>query len=505
MRRGNSWLAALPGLLVVMLLAQLDMTIVGTAMPRIVGDLGGAEHLSWVVTAYALAATVVTPLYGKLGDMFGRKRLLLTSIVLFLAGSVLSGMAQGMLELITFRALQGLGAGGLIVGVFATIGELVSPRERGKLQGYFAAVGALSMIGGPLLGGLITDHLGWRWTFYINVPLGILALVIVTATLHLPKRGSSHRVDFAGAGLLAAGASAIVLLTTWGGNQHAWTSPTIIGLGATGVAALVGFLLVERRATEPILPLHLFRHRNFTVSSGLAFLVGFSMFGAITFLPLFMQIAQGASATNSGALLTPMMLGAMAMSLVAGQIVTRTGRYRAMPIAGSAAMAAGMYLLSTLDATSSHLTTTLYMVLLGLGMGLLMQITRLLPQNSVEPADMGVASSTPQFFQTIGGSLGVALFGAIFTSRLHASLGSAAGAGGSGGGLDPAKIAGLPDAVREAITHAVTNASQGVFVWAAAVGALAFLLAWGVKHVPLRGGPAQSVEQEAPKELAAVD
>ncbi|MBO0827441.1 MAG: MFS transporter [Streptosporangiales bacterium] len=485
-----------------MLLAQLDMTIVGTAMPRIVGDLGGAEHLAWVVTAYALAVTVVTPLYGKLGDMFGRKRLLLISIVLFLAGSVLSGMAQGMTELIGFRALQGLGAGGLIVGVMATIGELVTPRERGKLQGYFAAVGALAMIGGPLLGGLITDHFGWRWTFYINLPLGILALVIVTATLHLPERAaSSHRVDYAGAGLLAVAASAIVLLTTWGGSRYDWTSPTILGLGALGLAALVGFLLVERRAAEPIVPLRLFRHRNFSVSSGIAFLVGFSMFGAITFLPLFMQLAQGASATNSGTLLMPMMLGAMVMSLVSGQIISRTGRYRALPIVGSAAMAAGMYLLSTLNENSAHLTTTLYMVVLGLGMGLLMQITRLLPQNSVEPADMGVASSTPQFFQTIGGSIGVSLFGAIFSSRLQDSLGSAAG---SGSGLDPAKIAGLPEAVRAAITHGVTYATHGVFLWAAAVGALAFLLAWGVKHVPLRGSQPATVEQDEPKELAAV-
>lgn len=500
-------MAALPGLLIVMLLAQLDMTIVGTAMPRIVGDLGGAEHLAWVVTAYALAVTVVTPLYGKLGDMFGRKRLLLISIVLFLAGSVLSGMAQGMPELIGFRALQGLGAGGLIVGVMATIGELVTPRERGRLQGYFAAVGAVSMIGGPLLGGLITDHFGWRWTFYINLPLGILALVIVTSTLHLPQRArSGHRVDYAGAGLLAVAAAAIVLLTTWGGNQYAWTSPTILGLGALGLVALIGFLLAERRAAEPIVPLRLFRHRNFSVSSGLAFLVGFSMFGAITFLPLFLQLAQGASATNSGTLLMPMMLGAMAMSLISGQIITRTGRYRALPIIGSAAMATGMFLLSTLDETSSHLMTTLFMVLLGLGMGLLMQITRLLPQNSVEVADMGVASSTPQFFQTIGGSIGVSLFGAIFTSRLQDSLGSAAGSSGSGAGLDPATIASLPDAVREAITHAVTYATHGVFLWAAAVGALAFLLAWGVKHVPLRGGPTATVEQPEQKELVvAVD
>lgn len=501
-RRGL--LTVLPGLLVVMLLAQLDMTIVGTAMPRIVGDLGGAEHLAWVVTAYMLAVTVVTPLYGKLGDMFGRKRLLLTGIVLFLVGSALSGMAQDMTQLIAFRAIQGLGAGGLIVGVMATIGDLVAPRERAKLQGYFVATMAVSMIGGPLLGGLITDHLSWRWTFYINLPLGIAALALVAATLRLPKRTSAHRIDFLGAGLLAVASTAIVLVTTWGGAEHAWGSATIIGLAVLAAGALVAFLVVESRAAEPILPLHVFRHRNFSVSSALAFLVGFGMLGAITFLPLFMQIVQGASATNSGLLLVPMMAGAMVMSLVAGQIIARTGRYRALPIVGAAAMSVGLFLLSRLTESSADLSTTAFMVVLGLGMGLLMQITRLLPQNSVDPSDMGVASSTPQFFQTIGGSIGVAIFGAVFNDRLRDSLGGAGGgAAAAGTGIDPATIAQLPAPVREALEHAVTHATQGVFLLATGVALVAFLVAWAIKAVPLRTAP-QPQQGDEPRELVEV-
>lgn len=502
-RRGL--LTVLPGLLIVMLLAQLDMTIIGTAMPRIVGDLGGAEHLAWVVTAYTLAVTVVTPLYGKLGDMFGRKKLLMAGIVLFLAGSALSGLSQDMGQLIAFRALQGLGAGGLIVGVMATIGELVAPRERAKLQGYFAATMAVSMIGGPLLGGFITDSLSWRWTFYINLPLGVVALALIAATLHLPGRTSTHRIDFAGAGLLAAAATAIVLVTTWGGDEYAWDSATIIGLAGLGAAALAAFLVVESRAAEPILPLRLFRTRNFSVSSALAFVVGFAMFGTITFLPLFMQTAQGASATTSGVLLMPMMLGAMVMSLISGQIVGRTGRYRALPIVGSAVMTGGLFLLSQLTEDSSDLTTTVSMVVLGLGMGTLMQLIRLLPQNSVELADMGVASSTPQFFQTIGGSFGVSLFGAIFTGRLADSLGGASGAGGAGVGLDPARIAGLPDAIREALVHGVTYATQGVFFWATCVAAVAFVLSWALESVPLRSQLPKAPAADDDRVLAAVE
>ena len=496
-RRGV--LTVLPGLIIAMLLAQLDNMIVGTAMPRIVGELGGVEHLSWVVTAYILATTLSTPLYGKLGDLYGRKNLFVFAIAVFLVGSALSGLSQSMAELIAFRAVQGLGAGGLIVSVMAIIGDLVPPRERGKLQGYFVAVMAVAMIGGPLLGGVLTDHLSWRWAFYINLPLGIVALVVVVTTLHLPKRTTEHRIDYLGAALLSAGIAAIVLVTTWGGTQYAWSSATIVGLALGGVAALVAFCLVEARAAEPVLPLWLFRDRNFSATSAIAFLSGFALFGAITFLPIFMQVAQGASATNSGALLIPLMIGAMGASLVAGQLVSRTGRYRTLPILGGAAMSIGMFGFSLLDEGTSRVTSSGYMIVLGIGLGLLMQVTILIAQNSVEPKDMGVASSTSMFFRTIGGSFGVALFGAIFNRRLQDSLGGAA----AGRRLDPATIGQLPASARATVAHAVSHATQGVFLYAAAVAVLAFVLAWAIRAVPLRGGPAQPPEPDT-AELAGV-
>jgi EmrB/QacA subfamily drug resistance transporter len=388
-------LVVLPGLLLAIMLAMLDQLIVGTALPRIVGDLGGVAHLSWVVTAYVLASTITTPLYGKLGDMYGRKRLFITAIVIFLAGSALAGLSQTMAELIMFRAIQGLGAGGLMVSAIAIIGDLVSPRERGQYMGYIMAVMMIATIGGPLLGGWITDSFSWRWIFYINLPIGGAALAYLAATLKLSRRRVEHRVDYLGAVVLAIAATAIVLGATWGGTQYAWASPQIIGLIAVSVVAVAAFLVIESRAAEPILPLHIFRNRNFSLVTALSFLAGLSMFGAITFLPLYQQTVQGASPTISGLLLTPMMVGVMITSLIAGQITTRTGRYRALPILGSGGMALGMFLLSLLGVNTSRVTAGLYMVVLGLGMGFLMQMTTLLAQNSVQPTDIGVASSSP--------------------------------------------------------------------------------------------------------------
>src|SRR5215218_2875556 len=327
-------LIVLPGLLLAMMLAMLDNFIVGTAMPRIVGELGGLSHLSWVVTAYVLGTTVSTPIWGKIGDLYGRKNIFLTSIVIFLIGSALSGAAQGMGELIGFRALQGLGAGGLIVGVMAIIGDLVPPRERGKYQGMMAGIMAVAMVAGPLAGGFITDNLSWRWAFYINLPLGAVALAVLVTTLRLPRYRSEHRIDWLGAGLLSVGITALTLITTWGGHEYAWTSWQIFALAATAVAALAGFVVVERRAPEPILPLSIFRNGNFALISAIGFLLGFTMFGAINFLPLFQQTVQGASATNSGLLLLPMMLTMMAVSILAGQVITKTGRYKLFPILG---------------------------------------------------------------------------------------------------------------------------------------------------------------------------
>ncbi|MBV9380265.1 MAG: MFS transporter [Streptosporangiaceae bacterium] len=494
-------LIVLPGLLLAILLAMLDQLIVGTALPRIVGSLGGVTHLSWVVTAYILASTVTTPFYGKLGDMYGRKRLFVAAIVIFLAGSALSGLSQSMAQLIAFRAVQGLGAGGLMVGAMATLGDIVPPRERGRYMSYMMVVMMLATIGGPLLGGFITDHFSWRWIFYINVPVGGAALVYLIATLHLPTRRVSHRIDYLGGVLLAVATTAIILLATWGGTQYRWGSPEIIGLGVISVAAAAAFAVTQMRAAEPILPLHVFRNGNFSLSMVLTFLTGLAMFGAMTFLPLYQQTVQRASATVSGLLLTPMMLGVTVTSIVAGQVTTKTGRYKIFPILGGAFMAAGMYLLTRLGADTTRVTSGLYYVVLGLGMGFLMQMVSLIAQNSVQLKDMGVASSARMFFQQIGGSLGVAAFGAVFASRLTGSLHSAARPGvrisAGGGQFDPATVNRLPGPLRHDVFVAIAHAIQGVFIWAVPASVLMFVLAWFIREVPLRGrAPAQ--EQGAP-------
>ncbi|MFD4572965.1 MDR family MFS transporter [Streptomyces sp. NPDC058417] len=491
-------------LMITMMLAMLDNMIVGTAMPTIVGELGGLEHLSWVVTAYTLATAASTPLWGKIGDMYGRKGAFLASIVIFLIGSALSGMAQDMSQLIAFRAVQGLGAGGLMVGVMAIIGDLVPPRERGKYQGMMAGVMAIAMIGGPLVGGTITDHLGWRWAFYINLPLGIVALGLITAVLHLPKKRSQARIDYLGAILLTVGITSIVLVTTWGGTEYAWSSARIMELIGIGVAALVGFVFWQTKASEPILPLHIFRSRNFTLMSIIGFITGFVMFGATLFLPLYQQSVQGASATNSGLLLLPM-LGAMLLtSLVVGRITTNSGRYKIFPILGGVLMTIGLYLLSTMDTDTSRFTSGVFMAVVGLGMGCLMQITMLVAQNSVEMKDMGVASSSATLFRTLGSSFGVAIMGALFNSRVQDVMSERAGALGSkvteqSAQLDAASLAKLPAAAREAYQFAVSDGTHAAFVLGAAVTVIGLVAAFFVKEVPLRGAApgAKDAEGEA--------
>jgi EmrB/QacA subfamily drug resistance transporter len=447
-----------------------------------------------------LAATITTPLYGKLGDLYGRKRLLMAAIIIFLAGSALSGLAHSMDQLIAFRAVQGLGAGGLMVGAIATIGDLVSPRERGQYMGYMMAAMMLAMIAGPLLGGYITDSLSWRWIFYINMPVGGAALLYLAATLHLPRLRVPHRIDYLGAGVLAVAATSIVLLTTWGGSQYAWGSRTIVGLGALAVVAAAVFLMVEARAAEPVLPLHVFRNRNFSLATGMSFLLGLAMFGALTFLPIYQQTVQHLSATGSGLMLIPMMLGSTVTSLIAGQVTTRTGRYKVLPIVGAAIMAVGMFLLTGLGVDTTRLTSGLYFLVLGIGMGFLMQITTLIVQNSVPPADMGVASSSRTFFQQIGGSIGVALFGAIFARRLTEALSArlpGAHINAAGGQLDPVTVNGLAPAVRNDVFFAIAHGVQGVFIWAAPSAVIVLLLALFIKEVPLRGrAPAAEVASE---------
>jgi EmrB/QacA subfamily drug resistance transporter len=491
---------------------MLDNMIVGTAMPTIVGELGGLEHLSWVVTAYTLATAAATPLWGKIGDMYGRKGAFLASIVIFLIGSALSGMAQNMGELIGFRAIQGLGAGGLMVGVMAIIGDLIPPRERGKYQGMIAGVMALAMIGGPLVGGSITDNWGWRWAFYINLPLGAVALVAVSAVLHLPKKRSQTRIDYLGAALLTLGISAIVLVTTWGGSQYAWTSARIMELTAIGVVALVGFVFWQTKAAEPVLPLHIFRSRNFTLMSLIGFLTGFVMFGAVLFLPLYQQSVQGASATNSGLLLLPMLGAMMVVSLIAGRVTTNSGRYKVFPVVGGVLMIAGLYLLSLMDTGTTRLTSGLYMAVLGAGMGCLMQITMLVAQNSVEMKDMGVASSSTTLFRTLGSSFGVAIMGALFNNRVQDVMSQRAGSLGSkitekSAQLDAKSLEKLPAVAREAYQHAVSAGVHSAFLLGAIVAVGALIAAVFVKEVTLRGaGPAApKAEQEDAAQAAVVE
>jgi EmrB/QacA subfamily drug resistance transporter len=501
-------LIVLPGLLLALILAMLDQTVVSTALPRIVGDLGGVTHLSWVVTSYVLASTITTPLYGKLGDLYGRKRWLITAIIIFLAGSALSGMSQTMDQLILFRALQGLGAGGLMVGVIATIGDMVSPRERGQYMGYMMASMMLAMIAGPLVGGYITDSLSWRWIFYINMPVGGAALIYLWTTLHLPYKKVKHKIDYLGAGVLAIAATSVVLLTTWGGTQYAWASPMIIGLGLLAIAATGSFLFIETRAAEPVLPLHVFKNRNFSVATGMSFLLGMAMLGALTFLPLYQQTVQHLSAVGSGLLLIPMMLGVTVTSLIGGFVMTRTGRYRFMPIVGGAIMTVAMFLLTGLGVHTTLLQSGLYYVVLGVGMGFLMQITSVIVQNSVAPKDIGVASSSRTFFQQIGGSLGVALFGAVFARRLTESMSSqlpGVHLNAGGGQLNPVTVDHLPALIRHDVFFAISHAIQGVFYLAVPAAFAVFVLAWFIKEVPLRtsAAPPPSEAPASEPEFAA--
>ncbi|MFJ5558016.1 MDR family MFS transporter [Streptomyces sp. NPDC093250] len=497
-------------LMIAMMLAMLDNMIIGTAMPTIVGDLGGLEHLSWVVTAYTLATAASTPVWGKLGDMYGRKATFMTSIVIFLIGSALSGMAQNMGELIGFRAVQGLGAGGLMVGVMAIIGDLIPPRERGKYQGMMAAVMALAMIGGPLVGGTITDNWGWRWAFYINLPLGAVALAAVGAVLHLPKKRAKAGIDYLGVALLTVGITAIVLVTTWGGTEYAWTSARIMELIGLGVASLVGFVFWQTRAVEPVVPLHIFRSRNFTLMSLIGFITGFVMFGATLFLPLYQQSVQGASATNSGLLLLPMLAAMLVTSMVAGRVTTNTGRYKVFPVLGSVLMIVGLYLLSTMDTGTSRLTSGVFMAVVGLGMGCLMQITMLVAQNSVEMKDMGVASSSTTLFRTLGSSFGVAIMGALFNSRVQDVMAERAGALGSkvteqSAQLDAESLAKLPDAAREAYQHAVSSGTHSAFLLGALIAVFSLAAAVFVKEVPLKGaGPSGKETDDGAPAPAAV-
>ncbi len=474
-------------LMLVLLIASLDQTIVSTALPTIVGDLGGVSQLSWVVTAYLLASTVVGPLYGKLGDLFGRKRLLQAAIVIFLVGSALCGLAQSMTELIAFRALQGLGGGGLMVVTLAVIGDVVSPRERGRYQGYFGAVFGVSTVIGPLLGGFLVDSVSWRWIFYVNLPIGLLALAVIAAVLPARKAEGRPKVDYLGASLLAGGLAAIVLFTSFGGTTYSWGAPQMIVLIVLGFALLGLFVVNERRASEPILPMTLFRNRVFSVSSGVAFIVGLALFGAVTYLPLYLQNVKGHSPTVSGLLMTPMMAGVLTTSIVSGQLISRFGRYKPFPVAGTAIMAIGLGLLSRLHVGTSTLGAAAYMLVLGLGLGLVMQVLVLVAQNSVDFRNLGVATSASTLFRQVGGSIGVAIFGAVFANGLASRLESKLPRGVHvPTSSNPAAVKRLPAPIHHAYVSAVTGALEPVFLIAAGFAVFAFLLTWLLREVPLR-------------------
>jgi EmrB/QacA subfamily drug resistance transporter len=483
-------LVAFSGLLLVLLLAALDSTIVSTALPTIVGELGGLEHLAWVVTAYLLAQTVVTPVYGKLGDLYGRKVVLQSAILLFLLGSALCGLSRDMTQLIVFRAIQGLGGGGLNVTTQAIVGDIVPPRERGKYQGIFGAVFGLASIAGPLLGGFFTTHLGWRWIFYVNLPLGVAALVVLAATLPAQSLRRSHAIDYAGAALLATLLAALTLVADLGGTTYAWTTPLMLGLISIALVALGLFVAVERRAAEPVLPPRLFRQRTFFVGTVVGLVVGFALFGSVTYMPVFLQVVKGASPTRSGLQMVPMMLGMLVTSVVSGQVISRTGRYKLFPIAGTAVMTGGLFLLSRLGPESTTLQASAIMAMLGLGMGMVMQVLVLAVQNAVDYRDLGAATSGATLFRLIGGSLGTAILGAIFASRLASNLSRVMPAGVPGGapgrGMSTAALAQMSPAARAVYAQAFAASLGTVFLVATVICAAGVVLACFLPERPLR-------------------
>jgi EmrB/QacA subfamily drug resistance transporter len=483
-RRNVIFVAVLLG----MLLAALDQTIVATALPTVVADLGGAGHQSWVVTSYLLASTVVTAVVGKLGDLFGRKPVFLAAISFFLVGSVLCGIANSMAVLVASRALQGVGGGAIMVTATAVIGEVIPLRERGRYQGALGAVFGVTTVIGPLLGGFFTDQLSWRWAFWINVP--VAAVVIAVAVVAIPKLGRTARpvIDYAGIVFVGLGAVGLTLATSWGGNTYAWGSPTIIGLFVGSVVALAVFVIVELRATEPILPIRLFRDPVFTVCCVLSFVVGFAMLGALTFLPTFMQFVDGVSATVSGLHTLPMVVGLLATSMSSGIIVGRTGRYKIFPIAGTAIMAVGFLLLSQMGPDTPTALQSLYLVVLGAGIGMCMQVLVLIVQNTVDFADLGVATSGVTFFRTIGSSFGAAIFGSLFANFLQSRVGPALATSGAApeAAQSPEALHKLPHQAAAPIIGAYADALDQVFLFAAPVAVVAFVLALFLKQVPLR-------------------
>jgi EmrB/QacA subfamily drug resistance transporter len=483
-------LVVLSGLMTGLFLVAISQTIVATALPTIAGELGGVDLIAWIVTAYLLAATVATPLFGRISDLHGRDRVFQAAIGIFLLGSVLSGLAVDMPMLIAARAVQGIGGGGVMALAMTIVGDILSPRERGRYQGYFGAVFALASVAGPLIGGFIVDQLDWRWVFFVNVPIGVVALVVTARVLRLPRRREEHRIDYLGALLLVTGVSALLLVTAWGGTQHAWSSPTILGLAAAGAVLSLAFVIRQRLAAEPIIPLELFASRTFSLVAAGAFIVGATMFGAIVFLPVFLQLVTGASATAAGLLMTPLMGGIIASSVVSGRLISRTGRYKRYPVAGTLLVALSLGLLATMDAATTLATAGAYMALLGTGLGMVMQNLVLVAQNEVPAAQLGVATATVNFTRALGGSIGTASFGAIMAAGLGSRL---AGALPGGVDVDPAALQGSPQTilaleteVRDVVVSAFSGAVSTVFLVGVPLALVAFVLMVFLPERPLR-------------------
>ncbi|WP_020577183.1 MDR family MFS transporter [Actinopolymorpha alba] len=498
-------LVVLGGLMAGMLLAALDQSIVGTALPRIVSDLGGLDKLSWVVTAYLLTSTASTPLWGKISDLYGRRPIFQAAIGTFIVGSVLAALSQNMVELVAFRAIQGLGGGGLMALAFAIIGDIIPPRERGRYQGYFAAVFGVSSVAGPLLGGWFTDGPGWRWIFWINLPIGVAALIVTSYALRMPLVRRNHRIDYLGAATIVAAVSCLLLYLSWRGESYGWTEAgSLLLLGASVV--LTGlFVFIESRAAEPILPPRLFRNSVFTVSNIYGLLAGFAMFGTIIYLPIYLQVVKGMSPTASGLAMLPAVLGIFTSSIGAGQLITRNGRYKIYPIIGAAVIAIGVWLLSQLHADSSMWTVGAYQYIVGFGLGLTMQTIMTAVQNSVHFSDMGTATSAVTFFRTMGGAIGTALFGAILTSRLSTHLTEVLPAGAAahlpaGATQNVTAIQNLPPDLKAPVVEAFVRSLHDVFLAGVPFVVAAFVVAFFLKELPLatgQGGTAPGGTTEA--------